>query len=113
VVLLVTLEKGDMATGFQYGDHFLSKDVFQWQSQDRTLRDGKHGLLIRDHAARGVAVQLFVKAKKRRARGGSAPFVYCGSVRFLAWEGEARITVRWALSESIPPRLGKELQVPE
>ena len=113
VVLLVTLDKGDMATGFQYGDHFFSKDVFQWQSQNRTLQNSKHGLLIRDHAAQGVTVQLFVRAKKRGAGGGSAPFVYCGSVRFLAWEGEAPITVRWTLSESIPPRLGKELQVPD
>lgn len=112
VMLLVTLEKADMAANFQYGDHFVSREVFQWQSQNRTKRSSKHGRLIQDHAVLGVAVHLFIRAKKRRSAGGSAPFMYCGPVRFLEWEGEAPISVRWRLSSPLPARLAGEFAVP-
>ncbi|MCI0570367.1 MAG: DUF3427 domain-containing protein, partial [Myxococcaceae bacterium] len=36
LVLLVTLEKGQLGSEFQYADRFLSPDKFQWQSQNRT-----------------------------------------------------------------------------
>jgi len=34
--------------------------------------------------------------------GGSAPFVYCGDVDFVDWEGERPITVQWRLPERFP-----------
>jgi superfamily II DNA or RNA helicase/diadenosine tetraphosphate (Ap4A) HIT family hydrolase len=111
VVLLVTLHKGDMASQFQYGDHFLAPDMFQWQSQNRTKQSGKHGTLIRDHATLGVAVHLFVRAEKKRSGGAAAPFVYCGPVTFVEWEGDAPITVRWRLPQPLPARLITEFSV--
>jgi hypothetical protein len=97
--LLVTLDKSGHAEGFQYQDRFVAPDVFQWQSQNRTRRESRHGQLIRDHEEKGVRVHLFVRGEKRGGGGGSAPFVYCGEVRFVEWEGEAPITVRWRLGE--------------
>jgi len=111
LVLLVTLHKGDMASNFQYGDHFLSPDLFQWQSQNRTKQSGKHGKLIRDHVAQGVQVHLFVRAEKKRAGGVAAPFVYCGPVTFGGWESETPITVQWRLSQPVPDRFRTELLV--
>lgn len=113
VVLLVTLHKGDMASNFQYSDHFLSPDVFQWQSQKRTKQSVKHGKLIRDHEALGVQVHLFVRAEKKRAGRAAAPFVYCGPVTFIDWEGEAPITVRWDLSTPLQARFFTEFGVPD
>ena len=101
-----------MASNFQYGDHFLSPDVFLWQSQNRTKQDGKHGKLIRDHALLGVQVQLFARAEKKRAGGAASPFVYCGPVTFMDWEGEGPITVRWRLDSALPQRFVEELRVP-
>jgi predicted nucleotidyltransferase component of viral defense system len=49
---------------------------------------------------------------KRGSGGGSAPFVYCGEVRFVEWEGEAPITVRWRLGEGVPGGVAGELVVP-
>ena len=109
--LLVTLDKGGMTQNFQYGDHFLAPDLFQWQSQNRTRQDSAHGQLIRDHVARGVAVHLFVRAEKKRG-ATSAPFVYCGPVTFLDWHGDAPITVRWKLESALPERLVREFTVP-
>jgi hypothetical protein len=102
--LLVTLNKGDMAREFQYGDRFLSGDLFQWQSQNRTRRESAHGRLIREHVARGVQVHLFVRGAKKRA-GAAAPFTYCGPVTFVEWEGDAPITVRWRLANSLPKQM--------
>jgi hypothetical protein len=109
--LLVTLHKGGMAQQFQYGDRFLAPDLFQWQSQNRTRQNSAHGQLIRDHVARGVKVHLFVRAEKKRG-ATSAPFVYCGPVTFVDWQGDAPITVHWKLEPAIPDRLVREFTVP-
>lgn len=111
VVLLVTLHKGDMGSQFQYGDHFLAPDLFQWQSQNRTKQSGKHGALISGHSTLGASVHLFVRSEKKRAGGVAAPFVYCGPVTFVDWEGEAPITVRWRLPQPLPTRLIAEFKV--
>lgn len=99
-----------MAQEFQYGDRFLAPDLFQWQSQNRTRQQSAHGGLIRDHAALGIEVHLFVRKEKKRG-SGAAPFVYCGPVSFAQWEGDAPITVQWRLGESVPGRLFDELGV--
>lgn len=107
IVLMVTLDKRGMSEAFQYGDRFLDAEHFQWQSQNRTGRDGKVGQLIQNHAARGVQVHLFVRAGKRR-QGGAAGFVYCGLLVFEGWEGDRPVTVRWRLGQSLSGRVATE-----
>jgi hypothetical protein len=109
LVLLVTLHKGGMATEHQYDDRFVAPDLFQWKSQNRTRQRDKNAKLMQDHGTRGVQVHLFVRGDKRRGGVGAAPFVYCGTVRFERWEGEAPITVWWRLAEPVPERLRDEL----
>nr|WP_228530930.1 MULTISPECIES: DUF3427 domain-containing protein [Myxococcaceae] len=110
--LLVTLEKGAMTENFKYSDRFLDPLAFQWQSQNRTAKDSKHGRALKNHVASGVQVQLFVRAQKKRTSGSAAPFIYCGPVTFASWQGEKPITIHWALSEPVPHRLGDVLRVP-
>jgi superfamily II DNA or RNA helicase/diadenosine tetraphosphate (Ap4A) HIT family hydrolase len=113
IFLLVTLDKEGHASAFQYRDKFLGPDLFQWQSQNRTRRDSADGQEIREHRQKNVPVHLFVRAQKKRAgQSGAAPFIYCGDVEFVDWEGDAPITVRWRLSEPVPRRLQQELAVP-
>ena len=81
---------------------------FEWQSQNRTGQASADGQDIQKHAARGIAVHLFVRSQKKRAGGGAAPFVYCGDV----WRGEKPITVQWKLPEAVPARLHADLGVP-
>src|SRR5690606_20892808 len=108
VVLLVTLHKGDMASQFQYGDHFLAPDMFQWQSQNRTKQSGKHGTLIRDHATLGGAAHLFVRAGRRRSMDGAGAYVYCRRGKSVGCDGDAPIKVRWRLTKALPGRLMTE-----
>jgi hypothetical protein len=57
-------------------------------------------------------VHLFVRRAKK-IKGKQAPFVYCGQVGFVDWEGDAPVTVRWRLPEPVPQPLRQTLQVPE
>jgi nucleoside phosphorylase len=109
--LLVTLEKDLLSEIFQYADHFLSPDRFQWQSQNRTTQDGKHGQLLLNHEQEGIQVHLFVRRGKRSRSGGTASFVYCGPVSFESWRDERPITIMWTLTEPVPVGLRETLKI--
>lgn len=111
VFLLVTLAKEDMNTDHRYVDHFISDRELAWQSQNRTTRASKHGQILSNHRAQGKHVHLFVRPTKKT---GSKPtlFLYCGEVDFVAWEGDAPISVTWRLREAVPSPLHSVLGVP-
>jgi Domain of unknown function (DUF3427) len=110
--LFVTLEKNNQALEYQYKDHFVSPIEFQWQSQNRTTQASNHGRSIRDHKQQEISVHLFVRPQSKVSGGRGAPFIYCGPVEFVSWEGEKPVTVIWKLSASVPQRLQAQLQVP-
>jgi len=109
--LFVTLDKAEHAASFQYKDHFLSADRFQWQSQNRTTQQSDAGRSIQDHRGRGITVHLFVRAKGKTPSGTGAPFYYCGPVEYVSWTGEKPITVIWKLTTPVPAALWSELSV--
>jgi hypothetical protein len=111
VFLLVTLAKDGMMSEHRYADHFLSADLFEWQSQNRTTRASRDGERIGNHRALGLHVHLLVRPTKRVGTTVT-PFIYCGEVEFVSWEGDAPITVRWRLKEAVPPSLRAALKVP-
>ena len=110
--LFVTLEKKNLPPEHRYSDRFLSREVFEWQSQNRTRRDSGTGENFRDHAESGISIQLFVR-KQSKVEGRGAPFVYCGPLQFIDWEGDHPITVRWRLSNAVPDSLWTVFQPPE
>jgi superfamily II DNA or RNA helicase/diadenosine tetraphosphate (Ap4A) HIT family hydrolase len=111
VFLLVTLAKDDMNTEHRYVDHFVSDREFAWQSQNRTKRDSKHGQLLSNHRVQGKRVHLFVRPTKKIG-SKPTPFIYCGEVDFVSWEGDAPISIKWQLRESVPRQLHRSLGVP-
>jgi superfamily II DNA or RNA helicase/diadenosine tetraphosphate (Ap4A) HIT family hydrolase len=110
IFLLVTLAKEDMSADHRYADHFLSDHEFGWQSQNRTKQDSKHGQLLRNHQALGHRVHLFVRPTKKTG-SKSTPFINCGEVDFVSWEGDAPISIKWRLRETVPPSLRSALGV--
>ncbi len=110
--LLVTLDKEDLPSDFKYTDEFLAPDLFQWHSQNRTTRKSMHGQDLSQHRERGLAVHLFVRRTKRFGQK-AAPFVYCGDVNFVEWEGDAPITIKWRMENPVPENLRRSLKVPE
>jgi superfamily II DNA or RNA helicase/HKD family nuclease len=109
--LFVTLEKANMPEAHRFKDQFLSRDVFEWQSQNQARRESKAGRDLRSHSESGITVHLFVR-KQPKIEGRGAPFVYCGPLRFIDWEGDQPITVRWQLSEAVPDSLWPIFQSP-
>lgn len=108
IILLVTLEKNDMLEDHQYSDKFLSKDIFQWQSQNATTQKSNRGQQLENHEKLGLSVHLFIRKTKKQANR-AAPFTYCGEVEFISWDGEKPITVQWRLTESAPDAFFREL----
>jgi len=104
VLLFVTLDKGGMPDEHRYEDQFVDRTTFMWKSQNRHAQASKAGQLIRNHAARGVPVHLFVR-KASRISGKTAPFVYCGQLVFGGWHGNKPITVEWELQQPLSDRL--------
>ena len=105
--LLVSLNKEGMAKEHQYADRFLSKDTFQWMSQNRTKRDSPPGRKISRHEEKGIRVHLFVRGKGKTPAGKAAPFVYCGNVSFVDWKSDQPINVTWQLTEPLTAALGE------
>lgn len=114
MILLVTIDKADMHGDFNYGDHFISPDLFEWQSQKKTAQTDKHGKLIREtkDKNKGLDAHLFVRKQKRDAEGRAAPFIYCGQVSFESWRGNKPITVKWRLKNLLPDRLFEQFRQP-
>ena len=112
MLLFVTIDKSDMQEAHRYADGFESADLFRWQSQNRTARDSMGGRAIAEHVARNTSVHLFVRPKQKLA-GRTQPFVYCGELGFVRWDGDKPITVWWQLSAPVPPGVRSLLRVPE
>lgn len=102
--LLVTLEKEGMQAEHRYADRFLGADLFEWQSQNRTTQNSRAGQAMLHHRERGISVHLFVRRSSKTQRGTAAPFTFCGDVSFESWEGDAPITIRWRLPQSLDSR---------
>jgi hypothetical protein len=109
--LLVTLEKGKQES-FQYRDKFLSPNRFQWQSQNQTGRSGKVGQMISNHRKMDISVHLFIRRAPKNSLGMGAPFIYCGNVDFVDWQGDQPATVQWSLRTPVPEPLWTKLDMP-
>jgi hypothetical protein len=59
----------------------------------------------------GIHVHLLVRPTKRTGQTVT-PFIYCGEVDFMSWEGNTPITVRFRLQEAVPRTLWSSLKVP-
>ena len=96
----------------RYEDAFLSPTIFQWQTQNRTRQDSRHGQVFRDAEGHGKTIHLFVRLRGKE-KGTTVPFVYCGVPEFIDWEGEKPITIRWRLKDAVPEYLREKLNVPD
>ena len=99
IFLLVTLDKSGMPQEHRYGDRFLSRDLFEWKSQNRHTQASSAGETMQNHEERGAPVHLLVR-KTGKIGQKAAPFIYCGQLEFQRWEGARPITVWWRLRDA-------------
>jgi hypothetical protein len=107
IFLLVTLEKEGMPTEHRYSDRFLSRDLFEWMSQNRHTQEASAGQAMRHHVERDIPVHLLVRKEGKVPGGKAAPFIYCGLLNFADWEGEKPITIRWRLQTALSDRIAR------
>lgn len=111
IIIFNTLEKQNMPETHRYSDKFISATHFQWQSQNRTSRDSRDGELFKGHKAKNIEVLLMVR-RNSSANGKTAPFIYCGKLEFVSWEGDRPITIQWKLEQPVPDALRTQFNVP-
>ena len=92
------------------------------QAHDRVLMVRANGyetqrLTVPAATARGRDHVVLLRPTRgwygRVVDGKGAPFVYCGPVQFIDWEGDQPITVRWKLSEPVLESRWAILQPPD
>lgn len=109
--LFVTLDKAGLPEDHRYEDKFLSRELFEWKSQNQTRRETPTGESLRGHVEKGISIHLLIR-KQPKLEGRGAPFFYCGAVEFVDWEGEKPITIRWRLGEAVPDSLWPIFRAP-
>jgi len=102
IVLLTTLDKTAMSAGSQYVDRFVSPEIFEWTSQEKTTRGDKKGGGLIEAMEAGTEVHLWVRGSKREG-----VFTYCGLVVMVSSEGEAPMRVRWRLMSPVTKEIAR------
>jgi hypothetical protein len=97
-LLLVTLEKSDVTDEhLRYKDFPLNEWLFHWQSQADTKQADRTGRRHIDPEAERVTPLLFVRERKKDARGVTCGFRFLGAVTPERVEGERPISIEWRL----------------
>jgi hypothetical protein len=106
--LLVTLHKDDsFSPTTRYRDYAISKDLFHWESQNRTTLRSPTG---RRYVDGGSRVVLFVR-DTTDDEIGTAAYTCLGSAEHVEHTGERPIAITWKLRRPMPAELLRAGQV--
>lgn len=97
-LLLVTLEKSDVTEEhLRYKDFPLNDVLFHWQSQAATKQADRKGRRHITPMEEHVTPLLFVRERKKDARGVTCAFRFLGAVTPERVQGERPISIEWRL----------------
>lgn len=103
--LFVDLHKDEnIKESINYKDKFINREIFQWQSPNRTSQKTETGKNIIDNCNRHVNLHLFVR-KYKEIDKKVQPYIYIGKGDTIKYEGEKPITVELKLENKIPESL--------
>lgn len=102
-LLFVTLDKDEASftPTTLYNDYPISPTRFHWESQSRTREDSPTGLRYRNPPP-GWRILLFVRQRRKDARGVTEPFLLLGPVRYASHRGERPMQIHWQLDDPAP-----------
>ena len=103
-LLFVTLEKSDAdySPTTRYADYPISPTLFHWESQNSASPDTPTGRRYCEQHRRGTQVILFVRERKKDARGETLPYHCLGPVRYRSHESERPMKILWELNRPMP-----------
>lgn len=99
-VIIVTLRKDNQPSiEYRYDNHFESKDLFAWNSQDKMTSTTAKGSRLVNHQRDGRGVHLFVRYGRHQS------FTYLGRIRYRGHQGEAPMHCQLHLETPLPETL--------
>ena len=103
-LLFVTLEKSDkdFSPTTRYADYPISPTLFHWESQNSASSDTPTGRRYIEQPTRGTNVILFVRERKRDARGETLPYHCLGRAQYRSHESERPMKILWELERPMP-----------
>ena len=103
-LLFVTLEKSDKdySPTTRYADYPISPTLFHWESQNSASPDTPTGRRYVEQSTRGTSVVLFVRERKKDARGETVPYHCLGKARYVRHEAERPMKIWWELEYPMP-----------
>jgi superfamily II DNA or RNA helicase/HKD family nuclease len=112
-LFFVTLEKGegDYSPTTRYEDYPISPTLFHWESQSTTSPESRTGQRYIHHRATGDRIVLFVRDRKRDARGETIPYTCLGFATYLSHESSRPMRVTWELERAMPAGFFQEAKV--
>lgn len=102
--LLITIDKDekDFSPQTRYRDFAMGRDLFHWETQNRTSASSPTGQRYRDHRSRGTHVLLFVRRYKKTDIGGPQPWMLLGPARYVSHQGSSPMGIVWQLDHPLP-----------
>lgn len=108
-VLFVDLIKSekDFSPTTLYDDYAISESIFHWQSQNATSNTRGKGLTYIKHKTLGKTILFFVRERKKDEFKNTMSYVFLGEGRILEHYGSKPMSIKWELTEPMPPYLWK------
>ncbi|MGV8150027.1 MAG: DUF3427 domain-containing protein, partial [Alkaliphilus sp.] len=102
-MLFVTLDKSekDYSPETMYKDYAISRELFHWQSQNKTTPQSRTGKRYINSDGTDNQVLLFVREYNKQANGAGAPFYFLGKVTHLSNIGSKPMNIIWKLEEKM------------
>ncbi|MFW6342371.1 MAG: DUF3427 domain-containing protein [Halothiobacillaceae bacterium] len=109
----VTIDKADadFSPTTLYEDYAITDRLFHWQSQSRTTPESPTGQRYIHHSKRDYRPMLFVRPRRTLANGLTAPFHFCGPLRYQRHEGSQPMSIVWELEYPLPAHLLREARL--
>ncbi|MGC9457289.1 MAG: DUF3427 domain-containing protein, partial [Halothiobacillaceae bacterium] len=109
----VTIDKAeaDFSPTMLYEDYAITDRLFHWQSQSRTTPESPTGQRYIRHREQDYQPMLFVRSRRTLANGLTAPFHFCGPLRYQRHEGSQPMSIVWELEYPLPAHLLRETRL--
>ncbi|HZJ81400.1 MAG TPA: DUF3427 domain-containing protein, partial [Guyparkeria sp.] len=111
--LFVTIDKAeaDFSPTTLYEDYAITDRLFHWQSQSQIAPETPTGQRHIHHAERGYQPMLFIRSRRQLANGLTAPFYFCGPLKYQRHEGSRPMSIIWELEYPLPAHLLREARL--
>ncbi len=100
----INKSEADFSPTTMYEDYAMSDRRFHWQSQSNTSDESPTGRRYIHHREQGYTPLLFIRERKKRENGLTAPYFFAGPLRYLHHDGSRPMSITWELEHPLSAR---------